>query len=239
MNSYTNPFTVAAASPELRVSFYKKTYGLVAAACAAFGLVLAALLSSPAADFLTRLLFGNGMFGWLLVLAAFWGISIFSQKLAFGGASTSAQLGGLAIYVVAEAVIFTPLLNICLIQFGSEIALTEIVVPAAASTLLLAGGLTATVFMTKTDFSFLRAFVTIGIFVALGAIVVFALAGINVGTWFVVALIALMAAAILYYTWLVKERLSPDQSVAAALLIFSGIATMFWYFIQLFMSRRN
>ncbi len=240
MNSYTsNPFSVASASPADRASFYRRTYGLVAASCAAFGLILAGLLASPLADPLTVLLFGNGMLGWILVLAALWAVSSFANRLAFGGASQTTQLAGLGLYVVAEAIIFTPLLNGCLKMFGAGIALQDIVAPAALSTLLLAGGLTATVFMTKTDFSFLRAFVNIGFFVVIGAILVFALAGINPGTWFIVAMIAFMAAVILYYTWMVKEQFSPDQHVGAALVIFAGIATLFWYMIQLFMSRRE
>lgn len=240
MNSYTsNPFTVASASPADRASFYRRTYGLVAASCAAFGLILAGLLSSPLADTLTALFFGNGMFGWILVLAALWAVSMFANRLAFGGASQTTQLAGLGIYVVAEAVIFTPLLNVCIHMFGTGVALQDIVAPAALSTFLLAGGLTATVFMTKTDFSFLRAFVSVGFFVVLAAILVFALAGINPGTWFIIAMIGFMAAVILYYTWTVKEQFSPDQHVGAALVIFSGIATLFWYMIQLFLSRRE
>lgn len=239
MSTYTNPFTVAMAAPADRASFYRRTYGLVAASCVAFGLVLAGLLASPLADTLTALLFGNGMFGWLLVLGALWAISMFANRLAFGGVSRSTQLAGLGLYVVAEAVIFTPLINVCLHTFGSTVAINEIVAPAALSTCMLAGGLTATVFMTKTDFSFLRAVVSIGSFVALGAILVFMLAGINPGTWFIVAMIAFMAAVILYYTWMVKEQFSTDQHVGAALVIFAGIATLFWYMIQLFMSRRE
>ena len=93
MDSYTsNPFTVASASPADRASFYRRTYGLVAASCAAFGLILAGLLSSPLADPLTALLFGNGMFGWIIVLAALWAVSMFANRLAFGGVSQTTQL---------------------------------------------------------------------------------------------------------------------------------------------------
>lgn len=241
MSAYTNPFTkvVAESAPADRAVFYRRTYGLVAASCAVFGLVLAGVLSSPLADTLTALFFGNGMIGWILVLGALWAVSMFANRLAFGGASQATQLAGLGIYVVAEALIFTPLINVCLHMFGSTVALNEIVAPAALSTFLLAGGLTLTVFMTKTDFSFLRAFVSVGFFVVIAAILVFALAGINPGTWFIVAMIGFMAAVILYYTWTVKEQFRPDQHVGAALVIFSGIATLFWYMIQLFLSRRE
>lgn len=239
MSQYMNPFVVAAAAPATRADFYRKTYMLVAFACAAFGLVLAGTLSFPAiVDPLTRLFFGSGAIGWLLVLGAFWLISMFANRLAFGGASTQTQLAGLGIYVVAEALLFAPMLNILMMQFGNA-ALSEIVAPAAVSTLLLSGGLTATVFMTKKDFSFLRAFVSIGFFVALGAIILVTIFGSGVGTWFIVAMTAFIAVVILYQTWMVRTQFRPDQYVGASLIIFAGIATLFWYLIMLFASRRE
>ena len=156
MNDYTNPFVVAAAAPATRADFYRKTYMLVAIACVVFGLLLAGTLATPAiVNPLTRLFFGSGGFGWLLVLGGFWLISMFANRLAFGGVSTGTQLAGLGVYIVAEVLLFAPMLNLLMIQFGQDAMISEIVAPAALSTLLLACGLTATVFMTKTDFSFL------------------------------------------------------------------------------------
>ncbi|MBE6401043.1 MAG: permease [Verrucomicrobia bacterium] len=239
MNTYTNPFVVAAAAPATRADFYRKTYLLVAVACAVFGLLLAGILATPAiVNPLTGLFFGNGSIGWLLVLAAFWGISMLANRLAFGGVSTGTQLAGLGVYVLAEALLFAPMLNILMYQFGQEAALSEIVAPAALSTLLLAGGLTATVFMTKTDFSFLRAFISIGFFVALGAMLLLMFFG-GIGTWFVIAMTVFIAAVILYQTWMVKTQFRPDQHVGAALIIFAGIATLFWYLIMIFAERRE
>lgn len=239
MNDYTNPFVVAAAAPAARADFYRKTYMLVAASCAVFGLVLAGTLSMPAVvNPLTQLFFGGGALGWLLVLAAFWGISMLANRLAFGGASEGTQLAGLGIYIVAEALLFAPMLNVLMMRFG-DATLSEIVAPAAVSTLLLAGGLTATVFMTKTDFSFLRAFVSIGFVVALGAVVLLALFGGGIGTWFIIAMTVFISVVILYQTWMVKTQFRPDQHVGAALIIFAGVATLFWYLIMIFVSRRE
>lgn len=239
MNDYTNPFVVAAAAPAARADFYRKTYMLVAASCAVFGLVLAGTLSMPAVvNPLTQLFFGGGALGWLLVLAVFWGISMLANRLAFGGASEGTQLAGLGIYIVAEALLFAPMLNVLMMRFG-DATLSEIVAPAAVSTLLLAGGLTATVFMTKTDFSFLRAFVSIGFVVALGAVVLLALFGGGIGTWFIIAMTVFISVVILYQTWMVKTQFRPDQHVGAALIIFAGVATLFWYLIMIFASRRE
>ena len=204
---------------------------LVAASCAVFGLVLAGTLSMPAVvNPLTQLFFGGGALGWLLVLAAFWGISMLANRLAFGGASEGTQLAGLGIYIVAEALLFAPMLNVLMMRFG-DATLSEIVAPA--------GGLTATVFMTKTDFSFLRAFVSIGFFVALGAVVLLALFGGGIGTWFIIAMTVFISVVILYQTWMVKTQFRPDQHVGAALIIFAGVATLFWYLIMIFASRRE
>lgn len=161
-----------------------------------------------------------------------------ANRLAFGGVSTGTQLAGLGVYVLAEALLFAPMLNILMYQFGQEATLSEIVAPAALSTLLLAGGLTATVFMTKTDFSFLRAFISIGFFVALGAMLLLMFFG-GIGTWFVIAMTVFIAAVILYQTWMVKTQFRPDQHVGAALIIFAGIATLFWYLIMIFAERRE
>lgn len=237
--SYINPFSVAAAAPAARADFYRRTYLLVAVACAVFGLLLAGTLATPAiVDPLTKLFFFNGGIGWLLVLAGFWAISMLSNRLAFGGLSAGTQLAGLGLYIVAETLLFAPMLNCLALRFGSEAMLTEIVAPAAVSTLLLAAGLTATVFMTKKDFSFLRAFITVGFFVALGAIVLQIFFG-SLGAWFVVAMTAFIAVVILYQTWMVRTQFRPDQHVGAALMIFSGVATLFWYLVMIFASRRD
>lgn len=240
MNDYTNPFVVAAAAPATRADFYRKTYMLVAVACAVFGLLLAGTLATPAiVNPLTRLFFGSGGFGWLLVLGGFWLISMFANRLAFGGVSTGTQLAGLGVYIVAEVLLFAPMLNLLMIQFGQDAMISEIVAPAALSTLLLACGLTATVFMTKTDFSFLRAFVSVGFFVVLGAVILLTLFGTGIGTWGIIALTAFISVVILYQTWMVKTQFRPEQHVGAALIIFSGIATLFWYLIMLFAERRD
>ena len=52
---------------------------------------------------------------------------------------------------------------------------------AGLMTLLLVGGITATVFITKKDFSFLKGVLTIGAFVAMGLIICSILFGFSLG----------------------------------------------------------
>lgn len=236
---YNYTTTVSHSAPAVQAEFYRRTFGLVGLSCAAFGAVLALILSSPLAATITKLIYGTGWIGILLVIAGFWAASAFANRLAFGGASKSTQLAGLGIYIVIEAIIFTPLLSLCFALFGVQEGLSTIVVPAAASTFLLAGGLILTAFLTKKDFSFLRSFVVIGTFVALAAIVVMAITGTAMTSWMIIAMIGLMAITILYQAWVVRTQLNSDQYVGAALIIFAGIATLFYYVILLFLQRRD
>jgi FtsH-binding integral membrane protein len=53
-------------------------------------------------------------------------------------------------------------------------------------------------------------------------------------------MIVLMAGYILYQTSLLMAYFRPTQHVAASLMLFSTIATLFWYVLQLLMSlQRN
>ena len=109
MNSgYANPYTVASAAPTERAAFIRQTYLHLAFAILAFIGVEWFLLQQSWAPVLIQKMTG-GM-GWLLVLGAFMGVSFIAQKLAASDASRGAQYAGLGIFVVAEAIIFMPLL---------------------------------------------------------------------------------------------------------------------------------
>jgi FtsH-binding integral membrane protein len=141
------------------------------------------------------------------------------------------QYAGLTLFVVAEAVIFVPLLYIAK-EFAPE------AIPAAAiSTLVLFGVLTVVVFITRTDFSFLRSILLFGGFAAMGLIVVAILFNFNLGPIFVVAMIALACGYILYHTSNILHHYRIGQHVAASLALFASVALLFWYILQLFMSR--
>lgn len=235
METYDNPFVVAEAPAELRASFYRKTYGLVAASFVAWAGLLSLIFVSGAWVPLSNLMLGS-QFGWLLVLALFWGATAVGNRLAFSRASAAQQYSGLGIYIVAYALLFTPLIAVVIAQ--TEGNPMQILAPAGGVTLALIAALTATVFMTKTDFSFLKTAVVIGSFCAMGVILMAIVFGISLGTWFAAAMIVLMAAAILWQTWQVKNQVATDQHVGAAVILFAGFMTLLWYVIQLFLSRR-
>jgi hypothetical protein len=230
-NPYQNFGLVAADAPaETRADFITKTYVHLAGAVAAFVGLEVVLLNTPGIENLVQTMIG-GRFSWLIVLAAFIGVSYIAQSWALSAVSLTKQYAGLSLFVVAEAIIFVPLLYI-----AKNIGGAELLGSAAFLTLILFGGLTAIVFVTRNDFSFLGAFLRFGGFAALAVIAVGVFAGFNIGMWFIVPMIVLACGYILYDTSNVLHHYRIGQHVAASLALFASVALLFWYILQLLMS---
>jgi len=242
----SNPFIVDVAPVEERVNFYRRTYVHVAGALLAFAALLALFFAgydqnAGIAFAVKESLFGMmksmGAFGWLLVLLGFWIGTMGAQALAMNRASVSSQYAGLGLYVVLESLIFIPLLAIVHVQTHGQ--MSQILLPACALTGALVVGLTLAVYMTDTDFSFLRTVLVIASVVVLALIVLSAFGVVSLGTWFALAMILVMATAILYQTWVIKSQLTTGDHIIAAFMLFSSIVTLLWYVIQFFMGRRS
>lgn len=213
-----------------RASFYRKVYTHLALAILAFIGVEYALLQFIPVSVIEWML--SGKFIWLFILGLFWLGSILSNRLVFNP-SREKQYMGLGVYVVLEALIFLPMIYIAVAYSGAEV-----IMQAALLTLFMFGGLTAAVFFTKTDFSFLRTFLVVGGFVALGIIVVGMLFGFELGLWFSAAMVILASASILYNTSQIKDKFSTEQYVGASLQLFASIMLLFWYILRILMSRK-
>ena len=90
---------------------------------------------------------------------------------------------------------------------------------------------------TSKDFSFLRGFLMWGGFLAIGLIVLAVLSPLQLGVWFPIAMVGFAGAAILYDTQKVYRSYPPGTEIAAAVNLFSSIALLFWYVLQLVMGR--
>ena len=214
------------ADTTVRTEFIRRTYNHLAGAVLAFLLVEALLLQWSGATMLMRAMVGG--YAWLIVLAAFMGVSWLAEKWARSDTSPQMQYLGLGLYIVAEAVIFLPLLYVAA-YFSSP----NVIPTAGIITLLLFGGLTMVAFTTRKDFSFLSGVLTLGGFVALGVIVASLLFGFSLGIFFAGLMIAYAAGAILYNTSNVLHHYRPEQHVAASLALFASVALLFWYVVQL------
>ena len=223
-------FTVAKAQPQERAIFIQKTYTHLAGAIGAFIAVEYVLFQTGAAEALANLLTGS-RFSWLAILGAFAVLGWLSRGLAAKADSVSTQYAGLGIYVVAEALIFAPIIFI-----ASRLSDPSVIPTAGILTLFLFGGLTAIAFTTGKDFTFLGGILKVGGFVALGLIVCSAIFGFQLGLIFSGAMVVFASAAILYDTSKVMHHYSPSQYVAASLELFASVALLFWYVLRILMS---
>ena len=235
MSSYATTVSQAPASEQ--AAFYRRTYTHVAGALAGFAVVLYALMSTGLGPALFIPILKLGTWSWLLVMGAFWLGTSVAQSMAANQASRGMQYAGLSLYVVMEALIFVPIM--IMVGAATKGNYMEILDPACTATGVIVAGLTAVVFLTGANFSFLRTVLTVGSLAALGVIVVSALFGLSIGGWFSIAMILLMSAAILYQTWAIREQYATDQHVSAAIALFAAIVTLLWYVIRFFLSRRS
>jgi hypothetical protein len=221
--------SVANSPASERAAFIRRTYAHLAVALLGFIAVEYYLVHSSFAASLVSSMLG-GM-SWLIVLGLFMGVSYLANKLAASQTSQQMQYLGLGLFVVAEAIVFLPLLYIATFYAGEGLIAT-----AGLMTLLLVGGITATVFITKKDFSFMGSVLSIGGFVALGFILCSMIFGFSLGLVFSSVMVLFAGGSVLYSTSNILHRYNTDQHVAASLSLFASVALLFFYILQVLMS---
>lgn len=238
-----------------RVTFLRKTYAHLGVALIAFAAATAFMMSYMS-EFSLRFAFwgGQGMH-FLLILALFIGVSIGAQRLAMSETSRGLQYLGLGLAVILWSLLVQPIIWVAVLRFGNPAEILQanavhlavspkamaVIGESAVITLAIFIGLTVTVFVTRKDFSFLRGILSIGIFAAFGVIIASVLFGFTLGSLFSAFMVLLMSGYILYETTLVMKHFRPTQHVAAALMLFTTVVTLFIYVLDLVMSanRRN
>lgn len=235
MNDYNSlAYPLAAESqPDERAKFISRTYAHLAVAVLAFVALEWVLLNSSVAPIMMRAM-GNGRMGWMIIFLGFMGVTWLARWMADRHASIGMQYAGLALYTVAEAVIFLPILFV-----ATRYARADVVPIAAAITGALFLGLTAVAFTTKKDFSFLGAILKVAGFVALGVMVASMIFGFQLGLLFAAVMVLFAAGSILYDTSNIMHRYSTRQHVAASLSLFASVMLLFWYILRLVMGRRD
>lgn len=214
-------------SIDARATFISRTYNHLMGAIVAFVGIELLLFGSGWAGQIASVMLGGS---WLLVLGAFMIVGWLATRVAARAEGLGAQYAALGAYVVANAIIFVPMLYI------ADSTAPGVIQSAAIVTLLGFAGLTAVVFTTRKDFSFLGSLLRYGFVLALVAIVGGLLFGFQLGTWFSVAMIGLAGAAILHDTSNVLHHYPEDRYVAASLALFASVAVLFWYVLRLFMA---
>ena len=227
----SNQIVVSQLSDSSRITFLKKTYSHLALGVLAFIIVEYLFLSSETITNFA-LSFVQGRM-WLLMLGGFMLVASIAEKMAVNSVDRNKQYIGFGLYIIAEAFIFVPLLYIAVYKTGSLVLIKQ----AAVLTLSLFAGLSLVAMYSKSDFSFMRRFLTIGFMIALGLIVAGLIFGFNLGLWFSAAMVILASGSILYQTSNIIHRYGEEQYVAAALGLFASLMLLFWYILRILMSR--
>jgi FtsH-binding integral membrane protein len=213
---------------DTRAKFILKTYSHLVGAIAAFTALEVFFFMSGLALPITKALFS---FGPLPVLGGFVLVSWIATGAAHRAVSPVAQYAALAVYVLAEALFFIPLLAFANLKAPGVIS------SAAVVTALGFMGLSAVAFTTRKDFSFLGAllrWIGFGVLLLIVASLIF---GFNLGTWFSVGMIVFAGGAILYDTSNIIHQYPEDRHVAASLQLFASVMLLFWYVLRLFLRR--
>ncbi|MEO0457469.1 MAG: Bax inhibitor-1 family protein [Cyanobacteria bacterium P01_A01_bin.114] len=224
---------VAQARPSERAEFIKRTYLHLAGAVGAFIVVEFLLFQLGIAEMLARFAFSSRL-GWIALLGGFALLGYLSSGMVAKADDINTQYKGLGIYVIGEAIIFAPLLYIA--AYFSD---ANVIPTAAIITLFMFAGLTAIVFTTGKDFSFLGGILKIGGMVAMGLIVASLIFGFSLGVFFAFVMVAFASAAILYQTSRIMKHYATHQYVAASLQLFSSVMLLFWYVLRIVMSSRR
>lgn len=231
-NAFPQEFTFAAqASADARAEFISKTYLHLAGAVLAFIGLEALILNTPAlyAPILSILTIPYGAF---LLMGGFILVSYIAESWARSATSPGMQYAGLGLYVVAEAIIFAPLLSF------ARLVGEDVIPIAGILTMTIFTGLTLVVFLTRRNFSFLAPALSIGGFAALGAILCMMFLGAPdiVHVLFAAFMVVLASGYILYSTSNVLHEYQIGQHVAAALALFAAVALLFWYILRIVMA---
>lgn len=226
MNATTEALAIQ--DVEARATFITRTYLHLFGAILCFIAIEVMLFRTGVAYTIAEALLSVN---WLFVLGAFIIVGWLASRTAHSVESKGAQYAALGVFVVAEAIIFVPLLAI------AEYTAAGVIQSAAMVTLLGFTGLTAIVFITRKDFSFLRGILYWAFIIALVLIVAAVLFGFELGTFFSVGMIALAGGAILYDTSNILHHYPEDRYVGGALELFASVALLFWYVLSLFISR--
>ncbi len=220
---------VAQLDVSARATFLMRTYGHLTGAVLFFVFLEMYYFSTGMAEGIASALSVN----WLFVLGGFMVVGWLASRVAHSTRSRPMQYAALGAFVVAESLIFVPLL------FLANAVAPGAIQSAASVTILGFLLLTAIVYRSKRDFSFLGSMLRFGFVMALIAIVAAVIFGFELGIFFSFAMVILAGGAILYDTSKVFHHYSEDRYVGAALELFASIALLFWYVLSIFIRNRG
>jgi FtsH-binding integral membrane protein len=233
---YDSAPVVAHATPDQRAAFITRTYVHLVGAILLFVALETLWFITPVASAAIQFL-QISKYMWLVVMAAFVGVSYLADRWAQNSTSRGMQYAGLGLYTVLQSLLFLPLIAVAL-MVGAQ-GETNILSKAAMITVTMFVSLTGIVFVTRKDFSFLRSILLFGGLAAMGFIVAAIIFGFSLGMVFSYLMVTLACGYILFETSNVMLHYRTSQHVAAALALFAAVTLLFWYVLRILIDRRS
>ncbi len=209
--------------------FITLTYVNLMGAVALFALLETLLFAIVGKEALLNLLASTG--GRVLgfgTLALCVGGPWLANQILQNSESRGAQYGVLAFYSVMYAILFVPILTI-----AQNFCETAIIFQAIGLTVSIFAALSAAVFLTRANFSFLRTGLIFMGIASLVLIVVALIFGFELGIWFSVAMIILMCLYVLYDTSNLIHECGDGDDIVASIALFGSLMTLFFYILRL------
>lgn len=222
------------AAMNARMAFVRRTYAHLVGELAGVTAVVYVALRTPALQRLAEGLLGS----WIIYLLAFFGVSLLTRKMLEGHRSIGIQYAAAGIWVFFLGLLVTPLAILAPRLTGSYAVLGE----GAVLTGAVFTGLTAYVFFTKKDFSFLRGALWMLSWLALGVGIVVAIFGgfgggasiLYSSVW-----VLLLGGWVLHDTSKILHHRAVNQYVAASVDLLIDFVYMFIHIVSILLNSRR
>ncbi|MEZ5989784.1 MAG: Bax inhibitor-1 family protein [Planctomycetota bacterium] len=217
----TQDLFVAQAEQWERIGFLQRTYSWVLLGIAVFSGVLFAIdrnLGGFGQWSMSLLTSMNPIILILVLLGSAYAVRALARKPGIG------VIGYLA-YAALLGIFIAPLV---ILSTGNVIA------AAAITTTCVFLGLTAYVFITKQDFSWMRGILTTVLFGMIGVGICALIFGFQLGFLFNLVGALLFSGYILYDTSNILHHHRSDEALPAAIELFVDVVLLFWYLLALF-----
>jgi uncharacterized protein len=231
-NTFGNS-VVATLDSTAQKSFLIKTYTHLLLAIAIFAATIFAFSSNATLFAITMSVYSIPFAG-LIIMAVLIGASMLASYLASSTTNRALHYVGLIGYALVEGFITVPIVAGFLFN-GSRGG--NLLAQASGLTVLIFAILTAVVFITKPNLSFLAKLLPFAGISSIVLIILSIIFGFTLGVWFSIAMIMLASSYILFETSNMTQRYNSTQYVASALALFSSVVMLFWYIIRFFQDR--
>ncbi|HEX5136290.1 MAG TPA: Bax inhibitor-1 family protein [Planctomycetota bacterium] len=223
------------AALDSRMAFVRRTYAHLLAELVGVALVVMLALRTPALQSLGVALLRNP----LVYIGAFFGVALVTRKMLEGHRSVGVQYAAAGIWVFFFGLLLTPLAMIAERATGSYAILGE----GAILTGCVFTGLTAYVFFTKKDFSFLRGALWMVSWLLVGVAVVSWVFGWGFGAGGSIVYsgicVLLMGGWVLHDTSKVLHHRAVNQYVAASVDLLIDFVYMFIHIVLILLNSRK